>query len=276
MPHMADDDYVHRFAQTAAGRLDPSLKVYIEYSNEVWNGQFAQSRYAGERGVELGLGPKERPWEAGWHFTAVRSVEIFRIWEEVLGGRDRLVRVLPVQSGVGAVADGVCGFREAARQADAMAVAPYMGYSVGRGKLADLAPTMRDWTAEQTLDHLEQTGFANAIQRMEKDRAAAAKYGLGLVAYEGGQHMVAFGKDSALVAALTKTMQACNRHPRMGDLYRRYFAEWARLGGGTFCHFSSIRRWSHHGAWGLAEYYDDTPADYPKWAAVLDTAAAWG
>ncbi len=276
MPHLADDDYVRRFARMVKERLDPGRKIYIEYSNEVWNGQFAQSRYAGEQGVKLGLGPKDKPWEAGWHYTAVRSVEIFRIWEEVFGGHDRFVRVLPVQTGVGAVADGVCGFRDAAKHADAMAVAPYMGYSIGRGKTADLGPTMRDWTADQMLDHFEKTGFADALQRMAKDKASAAKHGLALVAYEGGQHMVAFVKDRDLTAALTKTMHACNRHSRMGDLYRRYFAEWARLGGGTFCHFSSIGNWSNHGAWGLAEHYDSRPADYPKLAAALDWAKTLG
>ena len=97
IPHLADDDFVRRFAQMVKERLDPSLKIYIEWSNEVWNGQFKQSHYAGEQGVKLGLGPKEKPWEAGWHYTAVRSLEIFKIWEDVFGGHDRLVRVLPSQ-----------------------------------------------------------------------------------------------------------------------------------------------------------------------------------
>jgi hypothetical protein len=88
-------------------RLDPSLKIYIEYSNEVWNGQFPQSRYAGEQGVKLGLGPKEKPWEAGWHFTALRSMQIFQIWEDVFGGHDRFIRVLPTQSGNAGVSDGI-------------------------------------------------------------------------------------------------------------------------------------------------------------------------
>jgi hypothetical protein len=276
MPHLADDDYVRNFARMVKERLDPARRIYIEYSNEVWNGQFVQSRYAGEQGVKLGLGPKDRPWEAGWHYTAVRSMEIFRTWEEVFGGHDRFVRVLPVQSGVGSVADGVCGFRDAAKHADAMAVAPYMGYSIGRGRTADLGPTMRDWTTEQMLDHFEATGFADAMQRMAKDKASAAKHGLALVAYEGGQHMVAFVKDRDLTAALTKTMHACNRHPRMGDFYRRYFAEWAKLGGGTFAHFSSIGGWSNHGAWGAAEFMDSKPADYPKLQALLETARSWG
>lgn len=276
IPHLADDDFVRRFAEMVKERLDPALKISIEYSNEVWNGQFAQSRYAGEQGVRLGLGPKDKPWEAGWHFTAVRSMEIFKIWEEVFGGHERFVRVLPTQSGNTGVSEGILSFRDAARHADALAVAPYMPYSIGRGKNADLGVQMRDWTVDQMLDHFEQTAFQDALGRMAKDKAVADKYGLKLVAYEAGQHMVAFVKDQELVRRITETMHACNRHPRMGDMYRRYFDEWARIGGGTMAVFSSIGRWSNHGAWGLAEFYDSKPSEYPKYAATLRWARDHG
>lgn len=276
MPHLADDDFVRRFAQMAKERLDPKLKIYIEYSNEVWNGQFAQSEYAGQRGVEMGLGPKERPWEAGWHFTAVRSLEIFRIWEEVFGGHERFVRVLPTQSGVAGVSEGICGFRDAYKGADALAGAPYMSYSIGRGKQADSGGEMAGWTVDQMLDHFEKTALIDSLERMRKDKAVADKYGLKLIAYEAGQHMVAFVRDRELMEKITTTMQAANRHPRMGDMYRRYFDEWKRIGGDVMAVFSSISRWSNHGAWGIAEYYDSTPAEYPKLDAVLKTARQWG
>lgn len=276
MPHLADDDFVRHFAQMVKDRLDPKRKIYIEYSNEVWNGQFKQSKHAGERGVELGLGPKDKPWEAGWHYTAVRSMEIFTIWEDVFGGHDRFVRVLPSQAGVTSVSDGVLGFRDAARHADALATAPYMGYSIGRGKTTELGEHMKDWTVDQMLDHFEKTAFADSLKRMAKDKAMADKYGLKLVAYEAGQHMVAFVKDQELVRKISRTMHACNRHPRMGAMYTRYYDEWAKLGGAEFAVFSSISAWSNHGAWGLAEYYDSPPADYPKLAATLEAGRQWG
>jgi hypothetical protein len=68
MPHQASDEYVRQFALLVKEKLDPSLKVYIEYSNEVWNGIFAQHRYAEEQGKKIGLGPKERPWEGAAMF----------------------------------------------------------------------------------------------------------------------------------------------------------------------------------------------------------------
>jgi hypothetical protein len=203
-------------------------------------------------------------------------MEIFRIWEEVFGGHDRFVRVLPVQSGVRSVADGVCGFRDAAKHADAIAGAPYMSYSIGRGKNKDLGQEMRNWSVEQMLDHFEETGFARSLERMATDRASADRHGLKLIAYEGGQHMVAFVRDRELVEKLSATMHACNRHPRMGELYHRYYDEWAKLGGDVFAVFSSIGRYSNHGAWGLAEFYDSSPAEYPKLDATLQWARKQG
>ena len=88
--------------------------------------------------------------------------------------------------------------------------------------------------------------------------------------------MVAFVKDRDLTTRLTALMHAANRHPRMGELYRRYFEEWKRLGGGVFAHFSSIGSWSNHGSWGAAPFYDSTPPDSPKLKAILDTARQWG
>jgi hypothetical protein len=182
------------------------------------------------------------------------------------------VRVLPSQAGNTAVSEGVLGFRNAAQYADALAIAPYMPYSIGRGKTAGLAAQMKDWTVDKMLDHFEKTAFTNSLERMRRGKAVADKYGVKLIAYEGGQHMVAFVKDRELVATITKTMHAANRHPRMGQLYRRYLDEWANIGGDVFAVFSSIGRYSNHGAWGLAEYYDSRPADYPKLDAVLSWA----
>jgi len=128
IPHLADDEFVRNFAQMVRERLDPDRKVYIEYSNEVWNGQFPQSRYAGEEGMKLGFGQK--PWEAAWCYTAYRSVQIFTIWQRVFGGTGRLVRVLPSQAANPYVSERVLEFRDAFRQADALAIAPYISCNV--------------------------------------------------------------------------------------------------------------------------------------------------
>src|SRR5439155_15705415 len=42
IPALADDDFVRQIGQLVRDKLRPDLHCYIEYSNEVWNGQFQQ------------------------------------------------------------------------------------------------------------------------------------------------------------------------------------------------------------------------------------------
>ncbi len=55
VPHAASDDYVRRLAALVLASLRPDLTVYLEYSNEVWNGLFGQGVYAAAQGRALGL-----------------------------------------------------------------------------------------------------------------------------------------------------------------------------------------------------------------------------
>lgn len=262
MPHEADDDYVRRFAQEVRDRLDPGLKVYVEYSNEVWNSQFAQHQHAAERGLALGLADK--PWEAAWRYYARRSVEIFSIWEQAMGGSDRLVRVLAAQSANSYVAKQILAFEDAAGHADALATAPYFGFSIPPKDAA----TWRDAGVEAVLDHIEQVTLPQTIEHIREHRRLADEHGLSLIAYEAGQHLVGIG-GAENDEALTRVLHAANRHPRMGELYRVYYDAWAEAGGGVMAVFSSIGAWSKWGSWGLMEHYDDDPADYPKMQATL-------
>lgn len=273
MPHLADNDYVRSFARMVKTRLDPRLKVYVEYSNEVWNGIFQQHRWAGEQGMRRGLAPK--PWEAAWRWNALRSVEIFRIWEEEFGGHQRLVRVLATQAANPYVSEQVLAFQDAYRHADALGVAPYISFNVpARGNRITTA-AVENWSLEQLLDHVQQQCLPQAIEWMARQKAVADKYGLELVAYEGGQHLVgvAGGQNNDKVTAL---FHAANRHPRMGPIYDRYFQGWQQTGGKLFCYFSSVGRWSKWGSWGALEYYDDDPARAPKFQAILRFARKLG
>jgi Carbohydrate binding module (family 6) len=45
VPHQATDDYVAQLAKLFHSQLDPSLHLYVEYSNEVWNWSFSQATW---------------------------------------------------------------------------------------------------------------------------------------------------------------------------------------------------------------------------------------
>jgi hypothetical protein len=272
MPHLADDGYVRSFAQTVKERLQPDLHVYVEYSNEVWNGMFPQSRYAGEEGRRLGFA--EKPWEAAWRYAAYRSVQVFPIWSEVFGGTARLVRVLPTQAANAYVSEQIVSFQDAYRQADALAIAPYIACNVSPNGKPSVAEA-EGWTVDQALDYMEQVALPQSVSWIKAQKQVADKYGLELIAYEGGQHMVgvAGGENSERLTAL---LQAANRSPRMGEIYGRHYEAWTQAGGDLFCYFSSVGTWTKWGSWGILQHYDDDPAASPKFIATMQWARRCG
>lgn len=274
LPHLADDSYVREFARLAKARLDPARRVYVEYSNEVWNGQFQQHRHAAEQGEKLGFATKS--WEAAWRYTARRSVEIFRIWKEVWGEGDRLVRVLPAQAANGYVANQIADWGEAAKEADALAIAPYISMNIplmsGKGLTAAEVAT---WTVDQFLDHVESKALPECLRWMEDHRKIADQRGLRLVAYEAGQHFVGVG-GAENDKALTDLLLRANAHPRMAEIYRKYYAGWEAAKGDLLCHFSSVGAWSKWGSWGLLQHADDDPSRSPKFVATMTWARKLG
>ena len=272
MPHLADDDYIRNFAEMVRKRLDPSLKVYIEYSNEVWNGMFRQSQYAGEQGRKLGFA--EKPWEAGWRYTAYRSVQIFRIWEQVFGGTERLVRILPSQAANPYVSERVVEFQDAYKHADALAIAPYISFNISPNSEPS-ADEVAQWTVDQVLSHIETKALPESIRWIQGNKEIADKYGLKLMVYEGGQHMVGVGGGENN-EKLTKLLHQANAHPRLAGIYGKHFDAWEKAGGDLFCHFSSVGRWSKWGSWGLLQHYDDNPAESPKFMATMQWAKGLG
>ena len=262
MPHRADDDYVRNFATLVKEKLDPSLHIYIEYSNEVWNNMFPQSKWAGEQGMKLGFGDK--PWEASWRFTAYRSVQIFNIWEDVFGGKTRLVRVLGSQAANPYVSETIAGFQDAYKHADALAIAPYIAYNVS----AKEANIVAKKSIDDVMDYIETKALPISIDSIRKQKQAADKYGLQLIAYEGGQHMVGIqgGENNE---TLTHLFHSANKHPRIEKIYRQYFDAWTATGGGLFCYFASVDEWSKWGSWGILQHADENPSNAPKFMAVM-------
>lgn len=265
VPHQADDEYVRSMAALFRDRLDPSLKVWVEYSNEVWNGGFPQYTYAEQQARTLGLGPADRPWEGAAMFYSRRSREIFTLFEQQMGGRQRMVRVLAWQAANAWTTENiVLPSFQAGQNADVLAIAPYMTFLPSPGGVPD-STNVATWTLDQLMTRIETQVFDEAVSWMRQNKAAADVYGLKLVAYEAGQHLVGIGGAESN-DALTALFASANRSARMGALYTRYMDAWLAVGGDTMCLFSSCGEWSGYGSWGLSEYPD---ASTPKLEAVL-------
>lgn len=268
VPHRADDDFVRRMAETIRRNLRPNLKVYVEYSNEVWNGQFAQCRYAQEQG--RALLPDGKPWECGWAWTSFRSKEIFSIFEDVFGDRSRLVRVLATQAVNPYVSEKLLEFADVGKSTDALAIAPYVMWCVPK----ELADEFVAQGVEGALHHLEKESLPQAIEAMKKQKEVTDAHGLKLVCYEAGQHLVGlWGANDC--EKLNEICREANASERMGKIYETYFRAWEECGGGLLCHFSSTGQWSKWGCWGLLRFEDESPETSPKFQAFQKALRRW-
>ena len=242
----------------------------MEYSNEVWNSMFEQHRHAERQGKELHLGDASRPWEGAAIFYGLRSQQIFKIWEEVFGGHDRLVRVIAWQACGGDYwTDGmVLGKNDTGKHTDALAIAPYMTMCIGPSTKPSM-DTVTGWTVDQILDYVETNALPECVEWTRSSKKIADKYGVRLICYESGQHLVGVGGGENN-EAMTKLFMEANRHPRMGALYTKYLDALNAAGCDLVCLWCSTGRWSKWGSWGLTEFLDETDATYPKFKAVRD------
>lgn len=263
MPHLADDDYVREFARQVKQDLSPGLRVYIEYSNEVWNTTFEQARYARERGLAMKLGASD--YEAQLRFASLRSVETFKIWEQEFAGTDRLVRVLGSQSVNPWVSEQVITFEDAYKSADAVAIAPYFGNSLGDPKAADKTARL---SVKDILERCRADIEASS-DYITKTARLARRYKLDLIAYEGGQHLVGHG-GAENNEQLMELFYAANRSLGMRELYKLHLDTWKRSGGRQYFVFSSVSQPSKWGSWGLLESELERDANAPKLKGVRD------
>ena len=270
MPIRADDAYIKAFATEVERRLDKHLRVYLELSNEVWNPGFEQSNYAEEQGKALKLG---NGFENRWRWYAHRSVQMFEVWNQAFP-RERTVRVLAAQAGWSDPAKQIVAFENAGKKADALAIAPYFGFTPSPDSKPSAAE-VAGWTMSQVLDHLKTSVFPEVAKMIKDHKAVADQYGLALIAYEGGQHLVGI-QGAENNDKLTVLFTGANREPRMGQLYDEYLRLWQQNGGGLFANFSSVSASSKWGSWGVMEYADGTPANSPKYAAIVRWARALG
>lgn len=209
VPHLASDDFVDRLATRLQNSFRADRKIYVEYSNENWNGIFdrnmeiprrfcsdypdlaANCRLDGvpDNDVACEFTPNSYsvPDPArGACFQALvrawgdRSVAIFDRFDAVFGAsaRDRLTRVVAAQAanadlGRQVLARPIQGTSEpVASKVDAYAIAPYLGteYCSSSSGFTPVSHPAVFATARSLLDHLETQALPRAIGFMTNNR----------------------------------------------------------------------------------------------------------
>jgi hypothetical protein len=279
IPYLATDDYIRNAATLVRDRLDPRLRVYFEYSNEVWNSIFPSAGYARAQGLALGLSTNE--FTAQLRFYAQRSQEAMAICSTVFEQQpDRLLRVAAGQSTnswVGTTildwdsTQGAVDSTNVTERFDHYAVAPYFGGYLGVLPQATTTATMTLPELIQACDDhsLSNNGPGGATS---SNASNAVDRGITLISYEGGQHLVGVGaakNDNTL----TDLFLLANRDMSMRTVYADDLRRWDSSGGGLFMAFAHISTYSKHGSWGILEsQYQDTNTA-PKWLGLMDWLA---
>jgi hypothetical protein len=289
IPHKAEDALVAEMAAIAARDLAPWLTAHVEYSNEVWNWQFAQARWAEEQG-------RARWGQDGtWlQYYGLRAAEVARIWRAAFAADpQRLRTVIATQTGAPGVETQILEAPLAQDEGqpppheafDAYAITGYFAALLGS---EDKAAMVRRWLAEaRAADPFRP--FAAALPRAATELASgaesgnpedtlkrlvtgvlpyhagvAALYGLDLMMYEGGTHVVGMGPivDDP---EMTEFFKVLNYSPQMGALYARLLEGWAGVSDAPFMAFVDIYAPNKWGSWGALRHLGD---DNPRWQAL--------
>jgi hypothetical protein len=178
LPHLADDTFVRSFAEYVRENLDPARKVYAEFSNEVWNWQFAQARWADER-AQSRWGEADK-WV---QYYALRAAEVARIWTEVFGpqAEARLVNVISTQTGWIGLEEDILnaplvmaeGLPVPAEAFDAYAVSGYFAGTLGMDTSRSL---IADWLTESLVQARAGAEAAGLEGEAAKAHVAARRF----------------------------------------------------------------------------------------------------
>lgn len=258
MPHQADDEFIRNFAEMVKQDLDANLRIYIEYSNEVWNAQFRQYAWVKRSGTQ-----ENQPAN-----YASFAEKVFDIWHEVFAGQeDRVVRVAACQLMNPWVAEVTLA--ELSGNVDALAPAFYFGI---REKYDVLKQLGKDATAEDVMQIAQQMLRESAIVKMNAHAKLAHRFNVDLITYEGGQHILP--QPAGSTPPFLEAMWDAQRHPMMYDAYSEMLESFKRINGKLFVAFNFIgKQDSPWGSWGHLDNLWQSPDSAPKYRAITDYAA---
>jgi len=279
VPHRATDEYISEYAKLARAQLDPRRRVYLEYSNEIWNWGFRQagwmlhSHLAGDL-VEAAGG---KAWEDGAKTKGTNHPErigalfrrTFSHWEREWRDADRarLVRMCSIQTMWTDTAIRTARWCAAHGGADAIAGAGYFG--PGPAEYAKWAAAGAALTADDVIQDIRKVVARESLNPAYASLASLAKeLGMSYVNYEGGQHIQPLNQAEL---PYNPALGAAQSNPGMYDLYVENMRLQKAMGNQLFCAFSSIgKQGTRWGSWGAKARYDQPLSEAPKMRALLD------
>ena len=261
LPHMADDAFVANMATMFRDGLPADQKIYVEWSNEIWN---SASGFTTWRWLDEQTKLAENAGKTEYDLAATHINRDFGIVQTVFTGQEsRIVRVIAGQSANRYVLEQLAeNVVEQGGTFDAMSVAGYIGIGDVTGFNASTTP---EQVAQQVLANVPGTiGAMARAKSLAEEYAAKLGKPIQFVTYEGGQSLDAGN------APYRQAFYDAQADPHMYEAYRDLMQGFHDIGGDLFMHFTLISENQPSGSWGALQYMTQTPQDAPKYRALLD------
>ena len=260
VPHLADSNYIRQMATLMRDSIDANLKIYVEYSNEIWNWMFNQTNYLNNTGNQ----------NVAWPERIVPFIQrVMDIWTDVFQGQmHRLVRVVGGQHYWPDVSRRIA-LNMRAGSFDAFSPAAYIGFGDhGDSVITSLGASVRPQLVLQ-LARLEMD--AHALPLLQELRKTICDVrSVRLVYYEGGQGLTPnpFGS----LQPYNKALEDAQSLPEMYTLYNDWLARLRALSDNSlFMNFTfASPKNGRYGSWGALEYIGQNIDNAPKYRALID------
>ena len=277
IPCNANDDYVTQCATLLKANLNPTINVYIEYSNEVWNWSFSQfndNLNAAKSEVAAGgstLNNDGSTDQYNWSGRRVvkRIYEISNLFKAVWGESSINSRIRCVVAGQLSYSHSVDlkwfnnTYGAPKNFFWGIANAPYWNDK-------PIDDTNTSATSTQLLDQLEASKNALFDNRvMDLAPATATYYGLEFMGYEGGPDT--FGPNNQ------QAKSDLNFDARMKTISADFLTRWYQNGGKQFNWFvigcGGNSYVGQYGTWGLLRWFGDsiTNMKYQGFKQILNS-----
>jgi hypothetical protein len=262
VPTLAGDDYVARLADLLAATLEPERKVYVEYSNEVWNFAFPQwAQVESLVDADLAADPRtsinydglvkpaggETDYGVGVpRFWARRILQISDIFRARFGDAAMFTRIRPLFETQAAwqhwIATGLLFLDSfynngdgGAHTIDPRPVRAYLWGGGGSGYVHGMPEGLAD-DPDATVDDVfagYEQAWPEHYRTMAADVHWLSTFGLKRVAYEGGTGLNDFaGPESAV--------QRAQRDPRIEAVYRKAVDLFFEAGGDLYVTYLGV------------------------------------
>lgn len=295
LPYKASDDHIQKYARMVKNRLRKDQKVYVELSNEVWNSIFPAATYAAREAdriwkfpyPKVPQGKRRVLLSANWY--AMRSVQMCQIFKKEFGGqRNRVKCALGTLNSVPWIGKEIldCPLWKPAngcgRHVDAFGIGPYFGDYIAK---KEHRAAVKSWTRDADggksrlfqeilnggmLANGPQGGaFPLLASQLAANKALADKYGLELVAYESGQHLIRYDPPHDVKDPVVLNLfMSVQKDPRMRQAYQRFLDTWQRAGGGLMLHFYGIGEPEPRNFFSMLDHLQQPST--PKYAALME------